>query len=82
GKRSNAVAVASLPQGVNGVKDFIPVARIADMLLHPGEPFDYNGKRITSIRFERTTDGPGYKWDLRFFDGRKIVDRAQGLSDE
>lgn len=46
GKRSNAVPVASLPQGVNGVKAFIPVARIADMLLHPGEPFDYNGKRM------------------------------------
>ncbi|SSW66753.1 molybdopterin guanine dinucleotide-containing S/N-oxide reductase [Achromobacter agilis] len=46
GKRSNAVPVASLPQGVNGVKAFIPVARISDMLLHPGEPFDYNGKRM------------------------------------
>ena len=46
GKRSNAVPVASLPQGVNGVKAFIPVARISDMLLHPGAPFDYNGKRM------------------------------------
>lgn len=46
GKRSNAVPVASLPQGVNGVKAFIPVARIAEMLLHPGQPFDYNGKRM------------------------------------
>lgn len=45
GKRNNAVPVAALPQGTNGVKDFIPVARIADMLLHPGEPFDYNGQR-------------------------------------
>ena len=26
----------SLPQGTNKVRDFIPVARIADMLLHPG----------------------------------------------
>lgn len=34
-----------LSQGRNAVPDFIPVARIADMLLHPGEPFDYNGKR-------------------------------------
>lgn len=32
-------------QGVNPVKDFIPVARITDMLLNPGEAFDYNGKR-------------------------------------
>lgn len=47
GKRMNAVPVAALPQGTNGIKTFIPVARIADMLLHPGEPFDYNGQRLT-----------------------------------
>jgi biotin/methionine sulfoxide reductase len=47
GKRNNAVPVAALPQGTNGVKAFIPVARIADMLLHPGEAFDYNGQRRT-----------------------------------
>lgn len=35
----------SLPQGENPIKTFIPVARVADMLLHPGEPYDYNGKR-------------------------------------
>jgi biotin/methionine sulfoxide reductase len=33
----------TLPQGRNAVEAFIPVARIADMLLHPGEPFDYVG---------------------------------------
>ncbi|MCX8570508.1 MULTISPECIES: molybdopterin guanine dinucleotide-containing S/N-oxide reductase [Hyphomicrobiales] len=27
-----------------GVPDFIPVARISDMLLNPGAPFTYNGK--------------------------------------
>lgn len=32
-------------QGVNSVKDFIPVARVTDMLLNPGKAFDYNGKR-------------------------------------
>jgi biotin/methionine sulfoxide reductase len=37
----------SLPQGHNPVDSFIPVARISDMLLHPGEPFDFNGKRLT-----------------------------------
>lgn len=47
GKRMNAVPVAALPQGTNGVKPFIPVARIADMLLHPGAAFDYNGARRT-----------------------------------
>ena len=36
GKRMNAVPVAALPQGQNGVRDFIPVARISDMLLNPG----------------------------------------------
>ncbi|MBU2408215.1 MAG: molybdopterin-dependent oxidoreductase, partial [Gammaproteobacteria bacterium] len=45
GKRNNAVPAAALPQGSNGVKDFIPVARISDMLLNPGTPFDYNGQR-------------------------------------
>lgn len=43
GKRANAVPAAALPQGTNGVKEFIPVARISDMLLNPGQPFDYNG---------------------------------------
>ncbi|MBX8476188.1 molybdopterin guanine dinucleotide-containing S/N-oxide reductase [Pseudomonas cichorii] len=32
-------------QGSNPVKDFIPVARVADMLLNPGAPFDYNGQQ-------------------------------------
>ncbi|MFI9028216.1 molybdopterin-dependent oxidoreductase [Streptomyces sp. NPDC053560] len=39
-------AIASLPQGHNAVGTFIPVARVADMLLHPGEPFDYDGRRL------------------------------------
>ncbi len=38
---------AALPQGANGVRDFIPVARISDMLLNPGAPFDYNGQSYT-----------------------------------
>ena len=36
---------ASLPQGKNPVADFIPVARISDMLLNPGGDFDYNGQQ-------------------------------------
>ncbi|MDT7610583.1 MAG: biotin/methionine sulfoxide reductase [Pseudonocardiales bacterium] len=36
----------SLPQGRNPVPGFIPVARVADMLLDPGGPFDYNGQRL------------------------------------
>ncbi|HXZ02624.1 MAG TPA: molybdopterin guanine dinucleotide-containing S/N-oxide reductase [Stellaceae bacterium] len=47
GRRPNAVPIPTLPQGANGVRDFIPVARIADMLLNPGQPFDYNGQRLT-----------------------------------
>jgi biotin/methionine sulfoxide reductase len=34
---------ASLPQGTNAVRAFIPVARIADMLENPGSSFRYNG---------------------------------------
>ncbi|CAE6845213.1 Dimethyl sulfoxide/trimethylamine N-oxide reductase [Paraburkholderia aspalathi] len=33
----------SLPQGKNAVTQFIPVARVADMLLNPGAQYDYNG---------------------------------------
>src|SRR4051812_37199851 len=40
-----AVPVAAMPQGRNGVRDYIPVARIADMLLDPGGEFDYDGRR-------------------------------------
>lgn len=36
----------SLPQGLNPVRTFIPVAAVSDMLLHPGESFDYNGLRL------------------------------------
>ena len=37
----------SLPQGSNPVADFIPVARIADMLLTPGAEYNFNGRRLT-----------------------------------
>ncbi|HWW48531.1 MAG TPA: molybdopterin guanine dinucleotide-containing S/N-oxide reductase [Xanthobacteraceae bacterium] len=47
GRRMNDVPIAALPQGKNGVKAFIPVARISDMLLNPGAPFDYNGEKLT-----------------------------------
>ena len=36
----------SLPQGQNNIKDFIPVARITDMLEKPGETFDYDGQKL------------------------------------
>ena len=36
-----------LPQGQNGVKTPIPVARITDMLENPGGHYDFDGKRCT-----------------------------------
>lgn len=36
----------SLPQGKNKIKDFIPVARITDMLEKPNELFQYDGKKL------------------------------------
>lgn len=35
----------ALPQGGNPVADFIPVARVADMLLNPGGAYDFNGEQ-------------------------------------
>lgn len=35
----------TLPQGQNPIKTFIPVARVADMLLQPGQDYNFNGNR-------------------------------------
>ena len=42
----------ALPQGHNGIDDFIPVARIADLLLDPGGAYEYDGqtRRFADIR--------------------------------
>src|SRR6266851_3739474 len=45
GKPPLAVPLPTVPTGRNANSDFIPVARIADMLLRPGEAFDYDGRR-------------------------------------
>lgn len=37
----------SVPQGINNVADFIPVARISDMLLNPGGSYQFNGEDRT-----------------------------------
>ena len=37
----------SLPQAANPVRDYVPVARLADMLLHPGAEYTYRGERRT-----------------------------------
>jgi biotin/methionine sulfoxide reductase len=46
GKRTNAVSFPAMPQGRNTVQDFIPVARISDMLLNPGGTCPYNGRDL------------------------------------
>lgn len=46
GSRLSRWSAAAFPQGINPVADFIPVARISDMLLHPGAEFDYDGRRL------------------------------------
>ncbi len=38
-----SVPLPAFPQGSNAVRQFIPVARVSDMLLHPGEQYQYNG---------------------------------------
>ncbi len=43
GGHNTKIPGASLPQGQNAVSTFIPAARISDMLLHPGESFEFNG---------------------------------------
>ena len=47
GEPTPRVGVPRLRQGRNPVSTFIPVARIADMLLDPGAGYDYNGQRLT-----------------------------------
>ncbi|CAM5585654.1 biotin/methionine sulfoxide reductase [Aquamicrobium terrae] len=42
GRDAPLVDWPSLPQGRNEVEDYIPVARIADMLLHPGRAYTYD----------------------------------------
>lgn len=49
----------TLPQGANPVREAIPVARVADMLLGPGTPYDFNGsrRRYPDIRLVYWTGG-------------------------
>lgn len=44
GSRLTKFSGPTLSQGRNPVATFIPVARIADMLMHPGDRFTYDGK--------------------------------------
>ncbi|AMJ61002.1 molybdopterin guanine dinucleotide-containing S/N-oxide reductase [Bosea sp. PAMC 26642] len=47
GRRYNAAPIPTFSQGRNAVADFIPVARISDMLLNPGTQYRYNGQTRT-----------------------------------
>ncbi len=47
GLQRRNIDYASLPQGHNPVPDFIPVARVTDMLENPGGAFDYDGQSLT-----------------------------------
>ena len=40
-------AFPAVQQGINTVSDYIPVARISDLLENPGGPFDYDGHALT-----------------------------------
>ncbi len=52
GRAARLIPWPSLPQGENPINDFIPVARVADMLLNPGGVYNYNGetRRYPDIR--------------------------------
>jgi biotin/methionine sulfoxide reductase len=41
------VRVPALPKRVDETTSSIPVARVSDMLLHPGEPYEFDGERRT-----------------------------------
>jgi len=47
GRPNNWLPWPSLPQGTNSVDTYIPVSRIADMLLNPGAGYTYNGNHLT-----------------------------------
>ncbi|MBM4268731.1 MAG: molybdopterin oxidoreductase [Deltaproteobacteria bacterium] len=44
GSSSASFPLPLVPEGRNPLRSFIPVARIADLLLHPGETFAYDGE--------------------------------------
>ena len=47
GTPRQTIQVPTLPIGSNAANSSIPVARISDMLLHPGEPYQYRGTERT-----------------------------------
>ncbi len=59
GSASPSLPLPYVPVGKNPVASFIPVARIADLLLRPGEAFDYDGAtyRYPDIRLVHWAGG-------------------------
>jgi len=47
GQGRSPVAPLNRPVGQSPINSYIPVARISDLLLHPGMTIDYNGRKIT-----------------------------------
>ncbi len=47
GNHVGRVRWQTVPTGTNPVSSFIPVSRIADLLLNPGGQFDYDGESLT-----------------------------------
>lgn len=45
GNPRERVPSPALPTGANPIDSYIPVARISDLLLNPGAPYDFNGER-------------------------------------
>jgi biotin/methionine sulfoxide reductase len=52
GSPSRRVAPPRLPGLKNPTGSYIPASRVSDLLLHPGEPLDYNGSVITLPKTE------------------------------
>src|SRR5436190_16758689 len=46
GRPRSRMTPPALNTGANPIGSYIPVARIADLLLNPGRTIDYNGRRI------------------------------------
>ena len=47
GQQASRMPNFGLPQGGNAVSNYIPMARVVDMLLSPGSAYDFNGERLT-----------------------------------
>ena len=52
GRRLPNFAIPAFPQGERPINHYIPVSRIADVLLQPGEPMDFNGKTLHPPKLE------------------------------